>query len=376
MSGRGRNPLKAPPGTVETLTDMATSPINLATPWPAAIAIVLAAIGISSYAVRAHGRRQRRHARRRHRVLVRSFRRFLDGGESAARIARSADSVDEGTYWTALESLSLRLQRGKWLRLSRALVRSRHAAAERRALVDDSPWRRALAARRLSLLRSRVSWRALRRALPRGPEMVTFAAAHALARYRDRATLRWLLAHESALAHRHRNALVALMRAFGRAGLPVMVQALENGVHDARVELAVVDALGLGGCHEARQMLEQRLAEGDLDLRAASARALGLLKAVECTTSLIAALRDESWQVRAQAARALGRVGAPLAVHALAARLTDSSWWVRHHSAYALKDLGEDGQAALRQVVEGSPDPYARDMAHEALTGEARRLLA
>ncbi len=349
---------------------------DLATPWPAAIAVVLAVIGLASFAVRAHGRRERGHHRSRHRALARSFRRFLDGGESAVRIARAADAADQATYWTALEALSHRLRRSHWLRLSQALVRSRHAAAERRALVDDSPWRRALAARRLSLARSRPSWRALRRALTRGPEMVTFAAATALARYRDCGALRWILSHESALAHRHRNALVALLRAFGRPGLPVMVRALARGIHDSRVELAVVDALGLGGHADASEELERRLAEGDLDMRAAAARALGLLGAVECATSLIGALRDEAWQVRAQAARALGRVRAPLATHALAARLTDASWWVRHHAAYALKELGEDGQAALRQVVASSPDPYARDMAHEALTGETRRLTA
>ena len=349
---------------------------DLATPWPAAIAIVLATIGLASYGVRTHARRQRGRHRSRHRALARTFRRFLDGDAAAAHIARAAEVADDGAYWTALETLSLRLRRSQWLRLSRALARSRHAAAERRALADDSPWRRALAARRLSLLRSRASWRALRGALTRGPEMVTFAAATALARYHDRGALRWILSHESALAHRHRNALVALLRAFGRAGLPVMTRALARGIHDSRVELAVVDALGLAGHAGARQLLERRLAEGDLDLRAAAARALGLLHAVECVTSLIAALRDEAWQVRAQAARALGRVRAPLAVHALAARLTDASWWVRHHAAYALKELGEDGQVALRQAVASSPDPYARDMAHEALTGEARRLTA
>lgn len=349
---------------------------DLATPWPAALAIVLATIGVASYAVRAHGRRQRRHQRNRHRGLVRAFRRFLDGEESAARIARAADAADEGSYWTALESPALRLKRAQWLRLSKALARSRHAAAERRALADDSPWRRALAARRLSLLRSRASWSALRRALTRGPEMVTFAAATALARFHDRRALRWILSHESALAHRHRNALVALLRAYGRGGLPVMARALARGIHDSRIELAVVDALGMGGHVAAREAIEQRLAEGDLDLRAASARALGLMHAVECTTSLMAALRDEAWQVRAQAARALGRVRAPLATQALAARLTDPSWWVRHHAAYALNELGEHGQATLRQVIATSPDPYARDMAHEALTGEARRLTA
>lgn len=349
---------------------------NLSTPWPAALAIVLALIALASYLVRAHGRRHRRHQRGRHHLLARSFRRFLDGEETAARIASLAGDVDEGCYWSTLETLSIRLKRRQWLKLSQALVRSRHAAAERRALVDDSPWRRALAARRLSLLRSRASLAALRKALVRGPEMVTFAAASALARYRDRAALRWILSHESALAHRHRNALVSLLRAFGRQGLPVMARALARGIHDTRVELAVVDTLGLAGYGDGREQIERRLLAGDMDLRAASARALGLMEAIECATSLIAALRDESWQVRAQAARALGRMRAPLATHALAARLTDPSWWVRHHAAYALKELGEDGQAALRQAIASSSDPYARDMAHEALTGEVRKLSA
>ena len=156
-----------------------------------------------------------------------------------------------------------------------------------------------------------------------------------------------------------------------------MARALVRGIHDTRLELAVVDALGLARYAEAREALERRLIAGDLNLRAAAARALGQIQAIECATALIAALRDESWQVRAQAARALGRMRAPLAIHALAARLTDPSWWVRHHSAYAsCNEMGEDGQAALRQVIASSSDPYARDMAHEALTGEVRRLTA
>src|SRR5262247_1592783 len=110
--------------------------------------------------------------------------------------------------------------------------------------------------------------------------------------------------------------------------------------------------------------------------RPSAGRALGTQQAVECATALIAALRDDAWPVRAQAARALGRVRAPLAMHALAARLTDSSWWVRRHAAYALMELGEDGQTELRRVVSTSSDPYARDMAREALEGGIRRLSA
>ncbi len=349
---------------------------DLSLPLPLAVSVVLAIIAISIYAVRAHGRRARRRARRRRGTLAESFRRFLDGTLSDAQLLRSTEQADEGTCWTVLESLSLRLGRSEWLRLSQALAGSRHAAAERRALADDSPWRRVLAARRLALLRSRASWRALRCAMTRGPEMVTLAAAMALARYRDRGALRWILAHQDALAHRHRNGLVALLRAFGRSGLPVIVQALMRGGSNPHFELAIVDALGADGFRDARPFLERRLVEGGLDLRAAAARALGLMQAIECATTLMAALKDEAWQVRAQAARALGRVRAPLATHALAARLTDPSWWVRHHAAYALMEMGEDGQAVLRHVVATSIDPYARDMAREALDGEIKRLTA
>ena len=56
--------------------------------------------------------------------------------------------------------------------------------------------------------------------------------------------------------------------------------------------------------------------------------------------------------------------------------MTDRSWWVRHHAAYALMELGDDGQAALRAIMATSNDPYARDMAQEALHGEMKRLTA
>jgi len=345
-------------------------------PLTLAAAVVLTVVALASFAVRLHGRRQRRRSRREQRVLTRAFRRFLDGGETAAALARAADRVDEGSYWTVLETLSLKLNRARWLRLSRALVNSRHAATERRALSDDSPWRQVLACRRLALLRSRASWRALRRAMTRGGEMVTLAAATALARYHDRGALRWILSHQEAVAHRHRNALAALMRTFGTRGLPVLARALERGISNTRVELAVVDALGVAGYRDACPPIERRLAHGDLDMRAAAARSLGLMGAVECGTSLMAALRDDAWQVRAQAARALGRVRALVAAEALAGRLTDRSWWVRHHAAYALMELGEMGQATLRHVIATSDDPYARDMAREALDRELKRLAA
>jgi HEAT repeat protein len=349
---------------------------GLGLPPPLGLAVVLAIIAIAIYAVRAHGRRHRRHSRRARAEFARLFSRFIDRRLTARELLRAVEAADEALVWTVLESLSTRLNRPRWIRLSRALLRSRHAAAERRALADDSPWRRCLAARRLALLRSRASWRALRRAMVRGPEMVTMAAATALARYRDRGALRWIIANPGSLERRNRNALVALLRGFGRSGLPVISGGLLRGVTNPRLELAMIDTLGLGGYRPGRPSLEQRLMKGDLDVRVAAARGLGLLQAVECATTLIHALKDDDWQVRAQAARALGRVRAPLATHALAARLTDPSWWVRHHAAYALMEMGEDGQNALRQTVAGSKDPYARDMAREALEGGIRKLIA
>ena len=42
---------------------------------------------------------------------------------------------------------------------------------------------------------------------------------------------------------------------------------------------------------------------------------------------------------------------------------------MRRHAAYALLALGEAGRAALLQAAAASPDPYARDIASEALAG-------
>ncbi|HKQ57524.1 MAG TPA: hypothetical protein VJY35_06625, partial [Candidatus Eisenbacteria bacterium] len=235
---------------------MPAGPQDLTMPFPLVLAVLLAVVALGSYAVRAHGRRRRRRSRSRDRALLRSFRLFIEGALTPAQLAHAAESAEEGSYWDALELLTVKLKRGQWIRVSRALAKARHASAERRALSDDSSWRRALAARRLGMLRSRPSWRALRRAMVKGPEMVTFAAATSLARYRDRAAMNWILTHDVAVAHRHRNALVALFRGFGRGGLPVLTRGLARGVRSARVELAMIDALGVSAYAPARMLLE------------------------------------------------------------------------------------------------------------------------
>jgi HEAT repeat protein len=88
------------------------------------------------------------------------------------------------------------------------------------------------------------------------------------------------------------------------------------------------------------------------------------------------ALGDAAWPVRAQSAHALGRLRATPAVEALAERVADAAWWVRHHAAYALATMGPEGHDALCELIVRSPDPYAREMAREALDRGAMRTSA
>ena len=342
---------------------------GLELPPPLALSIWLATIAVTIYAVRVFGRRHRRHERRRVGGLSRQFLRHVAGQLPASDLRRLVAESSEGEFWTAIERLSIRWQRREWLRLSRTLDRNRWSAAERRALLDDSPWRRELAARRLSLLASRESRSALRRALVRGPARVSLACAESLARYGDRRTLRWLLAHPATLGNRALVPLVDLLLAFGTRGAPDLLDALEQRIDHPRFERAVAEALGLLGERAARPAIERLLADASVDLRVSACRALGRLAAIESGTALLHALRDDAWAVRAQAAKALGLARVTIAVPALGDCLTDRSWWVRRHSAYALGRLGYDGQQMLRSIAAHSPDPYARDMALEVIEG-------
>ncbi len=344
--------MSAPPPTV-TL-DLFTS-----------VFVALAAISGAGYTLRVLQRRERRHARGRVDDLAHALCDFIEHRLSPRALAKQTAAAGPDAFWAALEDQVSR--RSGWLALSRALAGSPHFAAERAALLDKSPWRRELAVRRLGLLYSPESRRALRQALREGPGLVTIAAATALARYRDLEALRWLLANPAALEQRTHRPRVTLLRSFGRRALPDLAAALERGTGDAAMDRALIEALGVAGCRDARRSIERRLREGDVEQRIAAARALGRLRADDCATTLMGALQDEVWQVRAQAAWALGRTRAGIALLALPARLTDPAWWVRRHAAYALREFGMEGHRELERIARGSPDPYARDMAREVL---------
>ena len=328
---------------------------------------IVAGVGGGAWLVRSVRRRERETRRHGVAQLTRELRAFLRRGRSATSLAERVATAEPGAFWAALETLDARGRNRR--ELSRALVRCAHVADERRALRDESPWRRELAARRLGLLRSRNSRQALRRALARGPALVTLAAATALARDRDGRALRWLLAHPRALSRRTPRSLVTLMRAFGPGAWPLLTRALESERLDPALERAAIETLGLAGDRGASDVIERRLQDGDLELRIAAARALGRLRDRESVPALLVLLADPEWQARAHAAWALGQLRDLETVDALAERLTDRAWWVRRHAAYALDRLGARGRAALEWAAKRSPDPYARDMASEVLEG-------
>ena len=317
-------------------------------------------------------RNLRADERRRVRRLAAMMRAHVRGRLSAFLLAKTADEATETEFWGALEGHLSRLSRGERRVLGMRLERCRHVAAERRALLGESPLRREMAARRLGLLPCRRSRRALRTAVAAAPEAAAYAAARALARDADLRTLDWLLAHPELLPHRTAGQWTQLLRAFGRRALPFLTEAVEAGIDDLRVLRATLEALGLGPHAAATPAIERHLDHEDADVRVAAARALGRIQAGPCSDALLRALRDPEWPVRAQAAWALGRLGRDEAVPALSACLTDRHWWVRRHAAYALAALRERGAAALRLAVQASSDPYARDIADEALQSIAR----
>jgi HEAT repeat protein len=337
-----------------------------------ATAILIGTIAGGFAIAQAVHRRSRRRARLRARELVLLLSGHLDRRVPARRLKHAADAAEAAVFWSALEELSLGLGRRQMVALGVVLERNRHARLERYALKEDSPWRRELAARRLALLTSPASRRALRAALVQGPEIVRLAAATGLARARDARALRWILDHPGSLGRRGVPLLTALLRSFGRGALPILADALERHPGHLALEIALIETLGLGRLRAAAPAIARLLERDDLDLRAASARALGRIGADECAGPLLIALADPAWPVRAQAARALGRARVLAAIQPLAACLTDRSWWVRRHAAYALAELDDPGRTALAFAARTSHDPYAREIAREALEGGLR----
>ena len=354
---------------------MPTEPSPLGPVMALVLLTPLAAIALGLLVLRHVQRARREEGRLRSGELYRLLAARLDGRARGRDVRRAATGVSSDEFWHAVERLATTLRHRERRVLARTLERSRHLASERRALHGPVPVpRREQAARRLGLLPTDRSRRPLRRALVQGPASVSFAAARALARHRDLRALQWLLLHPAPIHRRPIALLSGLLRGFGPRGRAELVAALERGLDDRRMACACVDALGITRCRSARGAITTHLRSPERELRVAAARALGRIGMAEASPALIVALADPEWPVRAMAAQALGRLRSAPAVDALAQRLGDRSWWVRHHAAYALAAIGGDGHDALCECAARSADPYAREMAREALDhGRIRR---
>ena len=334
-----------------------------------AVAVLGSAIGLAALIARASRRSARTDARHHTVQIVQALRGALAGQVSPGALRHAARDAGSEHFWNAMEAITATLRRRERLALAASLELNRHVVTERRALaINDSPARRERAARRLGLLPTPRMRKVLRRALVEGPDPVRLLAGRALATLRDLAALDWICAHPETVASRTLPALSGLLRAFGPGARARLISALDRGIAEPHVECAVLDALGVSRCRSARERIEVRLRSEAVDVRVGAARALGRLGMGEAIPALMLALSDPAWPVRAQAAQSLGRLRATPAVDAIAERVADAAWWVRHHAAYALAAMGAEGRDALCELAARSPDPYARDMAREALT--------
>lgn len=353
---------------------MTSFPLGVTPAAALAAAFVVCTMSLLFLLARAARRGSARDQHQRAAELFRLLAGRLAGTVPVRALRAAARDAQADTFWGAIEAITATLRPRERRDLARALERSRHLVAERAVLRrDDAPERRERAARRLGLLPAPRSRRLLRHVLAHASEPLRFAAARALAAHRDVAALGWILSHPETFATRPVRALSGLLRGFGPRGRALQLAALERGGLPLRFEIALLDALGVTRCRSARGSIEQRLRAPSPEVRVAAVRALGRLGMGESIPGLMLALTDGDWPVRAQAASALGRLHATPAVESLAERVSDPAWWVRHHAAYALANLGAEGRDALCELVVRSGDPFAREMAREALDRGASR---
>jgi HEAT repeat protein len=172
-------------------------------------------------------------------------------------------------------------------------------------------------------------------------------AAYALGDMASRSSVGDLV---GALDDESRDVRAAAARSLGRLGAVDAVKPLLLAQAERRVPRTVVGQALLAIDQPAVPAL-LLLADADgADTRAGAVELVGLIGGGSEGRVVVGALRDASAEVRAQAARALGRLGAGDAAAALRIALDDRIEFVRAAAAEALGEIGDD--AALEALVE------------------------
>jgi HEAT repeat protein len=156
------------------------------------------------------------------------------------------------------------------------------------------------------------------------------------------------------------------IREIGPAGVPVLVESLED--KDPKIRMFAAQMLRYSDDISVAPYLETLLDDGHASVRAAAAETLGRLGAVEPVPALIAALEDKNEDVRCQAARALGHLRDERAVLPLSGMLyKDVSPPARQAAAFALGEIGNMRALTILKAAVDDPDPNVRATASSAV---------
>lgn len=172
-----------------------------------------------------------------------------------------------------------------------------------------------------------------------------------------------------ALDDQERDVRAAAARSLGRLGAVEAVEPLVYGLAAGRVPRAVAGSALLATGSAALPALRELERRAEPEVRALAVELVGLLGDASDAALLVERLRDSSAETRAKAARALGRLGAREGASALREALRDRIPFVRACAAHALGDIGDRSAVPdlLRIAREDRYDP-----AHAAATALAR----
>lgn len=245
--------------------------------------------------------------------------------------------------------------------LAEALRGERWVGAAIRRRSSRYWWRRLEAARALSLIGT-ARERAEVLALLQDPHpAVQIAAASALPRVADTATLGRVLDEIFTLPKVVRHYVTTVLRQTQSLVGPALAVRIREGqvLGELVAWLELAAALDDPGAIAASML---RADHPEAPVRRAVARALGRRPGPDAARILARLTEDRSATVRAAAAQSIGQLGAGAAASVVAPLLGDAVWVVRLRAALSLAQLGERGRAALRAARDGH-DRFARDMA-------------
>ena len=170
-----------------------------------------------------------------------------------------------------------------------------------------------------------------------------------------------------ALDDADRDVRAAAARSLGRLGAVEAVEEIVVALASKRVPRAVAAQALLAIGDAALPSLRALAQRPDADVRTWAVELVGLLGSAADGPALAERLDDASAEVRARAARAVGRVGARAEAEAVRRLLDDRIPFVRVAAAHALADIGDvDASADLLRL--------ARDDAFEPAHAAARAL--